>query len=306
MHWFLIALLAQLLWSVSNHSDKYLLSKYFKKEGMGTLILYSSVFSIFVLPVAFYLSPNVLHIGVLEAGMLVTAGIVNIVAIVMYLFALKKDDVSLVVPFFQIIPFFSYVLGYFFLGEQLNVSQIIAGLIIIVGAVVLSVEVEDDQKSRFHLRVLYLMLGASFLMALFGLLFKKATLAIDGNFWTSVFWENIGLLLVALFLFVALPKSRREFITLFKTSGPGILSLNILSESSTIVGNILFNFASLLAPLVLVSLVGSFQPLFVFILGIVLTIFLPKISQEKITHRHIIQKTLAISIMLLGSYLLFR
>ena len=65
-------------------------------------------------------------------------------------------------------------------------------------------------------------------------------------------------------------------------------------------------FTYLLAPIGLVLLTESFQPIFVFMLGIFFTFFIPKVATEKIYARHILQKVLAICITAIGTYLLLK
>jgi hypothetical protein len=60
-----------------------------------------------------------------------------------------------------------------------------------------------------------------------------------------------------------------------------------------------------MAPVALVLLTDSFQPVFVLAIGIFLTIFFPKISVEKIGAKHLWPKIAAICITGIGTYLLF-
>ena len=60
----------------------------------------------------------------------------------------------------------------------------------------------------------------------------------------------------------------------------------------------------MLAPIALVLLVDSFQPIFALIIGIILTMFFPKIVKEKLIAKSLLQKIIAISITLFGSYIL--
>jgi hypothetical protein len=65
-------------------------------------------------------------------------------------------------------------------------------------------------------------------------------------------------------------------------------------------------YATLLAPVALVLLVNSFQPLFVFTFGVVLTVFLPRVAKESLGRMKILQKGAGIGLMLVGGYLISR
>lgn len=90
-----------------------------------------------------------------------------------------------------------------------------------------------------------------------------------------------------------------------KIGGKKIFILNIFSEFLTIAGNLLTNYALLLAPVTLVYLVGSFQPAIVLILAILGTKFLPKLVKEDISKENLKIKFISMILMLIGSLLLF-
>ena len=91
---------------------------------------------------------------------------------------------------------------------------------------------------------------------------------------------------------------------MLKIQGKKIISLNIGSESLTIIGNVATNFALIIAPVALVLTVSGIQPLFVFIIGVLLTVFLPKIYTERISKKHLVQKIISIFIIIIGSILI--
>jgi len=57
------------------------------------------------------------------------------------------------------------------------------------------------------------------------------------------------------------------------------------------------NFAGLMAPLALVSIVSGLHPLFLFAYGILFTLFLPKFGRERLLRRQILQKVAAMAVM---------
>jgi len=113
------------------------------------------------------------------------------------------------------------------------------------------------------------------------------------------------LVLVGIGIFTFIRSYRRHFLSAIQNNSKAILLLNATNESLYILGNIAFSFAYLLAPIALVLLAESYQPIFVLAIGIFLTIFFPKISVEKIQAKHLWQKVIAILITGIGTYLLF-
>lgn len=300
-HWLSIALIAPFLWAIVNHADKYLLSKYFQNNGgVGPLMIFSTLFGTVVLPIALFIEPQIFNISLHDVFILIGAGILSAVAIAAYLFALEVEEASIVVPFWQTIPIFGYILGYFLFDEVFTGKQMLAGLAILFGALILVLDFRSIGKVKT--KIAGLMLFSSLVFALYEAMFRYV--ALEENFWVSVFWEHIGLVILGIFLFVGFKKYRKGFLDILKSNSGPIISLNIGSEALTIVGNIIMNYALLLAPLAMVLLISSYQPVFVFAIGIALTFFLPKIHQEKMGRVELIQKIVAIAIMCIGSYYL--
>ena len=175
MNWFFIALAAPALYAATNHIDKYLLQRYFKSGEVGSLVLFSSLFSIFALPIIYLVQPAVFLIRQTEIVALMLSGALAILALILYFYALERDEASIVVPFYQTIPIFSFILGYFILGETLNIKEIFACLLIIGGAVVLSLDLTKG-KIGVKFAVVVFMLGASLLFAVNGVIFKFVAL----------------------------------------------------------------------------------------------------------------------------------
>lgn len=301
MNWFMIALAAPILWAATNHIDKYLINKYFRNGGVGSLIIFSSLIGIFVLPFILIIHPAVFSINPILALLIIANGSLYVLGLLPYLYALAEDEASIVVPLFQTIPVFSYVLAFFVLGERLASIQIVASLLIILGAITLSLDL-NQKKIKFKKKVFWLMFLASFLIALNGLIFKYV--AIQENFWTTSFWEYIGFAVLSIILLLFVRSYREQFLLVVKNNKRAVLGWNTTNEVLNIIAKIIMNFATLLAPLALVWVVNGFQPFFVLFFGIIITLFSPHFSKENLLKKHLAQKVIAILIMFIGVYLL--
>ena len=303
MSWFFIAIVAPFLYALTNHIDKILISKYFKESGVGALLLFSSLLSFIAMPFLFWADPNVFSLEPLSIGILSIGGILNILVLWCYFVALSDDEASITVIFYQLVPVFALILGYFVLGETITKMQFIAMAIIIIGTSIISFDVDADNKFTIRTQTIFLMSAASFFWALESVLFKL--IALEENWIRSLFWEHLMLMLVGGLVFTFIKKYRNDFLQAIKDNSKPILALNVGNENLYMVGNIIFAYAYMLAPVALVLLTQSFQPLFVIIVGVFLTVFFPKITAEKITLRDMGQKLLAIMITGIGTYLLF-
>lgn len=304
MTWFFIALIGPILWAFVNHIDKYLLSDKFKGSNVGALMLFSTLVCLVITPIFYFLNPAIFSLSALNVIILMVVGVLTGLAMMPYMYALDKDEASVVVPLFQLIPIWGYFLAFILLGETLNWVQMTGCLFIIFGSIVITLEEDADEKIKFKKRTIWLMLLSTILVAIYETLFKLV--AVEAGFILSTFWEQVGLLSLGIVLFVFFKNYRISFIHLLKTQGQKILTLNVGSELATIVGNLATNFALIIAPVALVLTVNGFQPLLVFVYGVLLTWLFPKFCQEKLSKKHLIQKTISILVIIVGSILIGR
>ena len=302
MFCFFIAIIGPFLYALTNHIDKILLERYFKRSGVGTLILFSSLLSVLALPFLLYIDPTVLDISLFNIFILGVLGILNVLVLWFYLLALMNEEASVAIIFYQLVPVFGLILGYLVLDEVLSQIQLIAMAIVILGTTIISFEVNSDNKFTLRRQTILYMTTASFFWALSSVIFKSV--ALEENVWRTLFWEHLMMVIVGIFVFIFAKSYRYNFLLALKENSKSILSLNVLNESLYMLGNIAFSFAYLLAPIALVLLTQSFQPFFVLVIGIILTLFFPKISVEKIEAKHLWQKVIAIFITGIGAYML--
>lgn len=300
MTWLIYSIIPALLWASVNYIDKYLIEKFCKGLNVGALVLFSSFIGIPVSIFIFAFNPGVFDIGIFEMFILTLSGNLFLLGTVFYLYALSKDETSTVAPQLLMIPVFSGLFSYLFLGEKLSFVQIVGIIIVILGSMLLSTDVKDLKKPKIKFPIFVLMVFSSAFLALNAVIFKFGVVS-EVSFWTVAFWEHIGFIFFGLACFLFIQSYRKEFIYLIKTNGAGVLSLNVLNETLTIIGNFSFHYATLLAPIAIVETVTEgIQPLFVILYGILLTIFFPQIINENIERKSLLQKILAIGIMYIG------
>lgn len=302
MQWFLIALINPILHAFVNHFDKFLLSKYMKGGTVGALILFSTLFAVFALPVVYLIQPDVVgSLSVTQIMVLMVNGIFLTLAIICYLYAMDLDEASYVAPFFQLIPVFGFIFGYFVLGEVLSGNQFLGGGLIIVGSLFLSLELGNG-RVNVKRKLVFLMLASSFFYAINAVIFKS--IAVDAGFFTSVFWDMAGKFVFGVGLFVFVKSYREQFLYLIRESGRALIGLNVINEVLSLIGEFALVLAVLFAPVALVQSVGGLQPMFVLIFGILITIFFPSFGKESFERKHLTQKFVGIFVITAGVFFL--
>ncbi len=299
--WFLFTIISPVLNAAVNYIDKYLIEKVVQGRGIGSLIIFSALMGLPVALLILLFNPQVFGISLNHALLIMLNGTFYVAWVLPYLYALEKDDASVVAPLFQLSSVLTLVLGYFVLGEGLTLVQLLGCLLILIGAVGLTLE-KSDAGFKIKLGTLLLIGLSCLFIAISGVVFKFV--ALEESFWVTSFWENLGIFLSSLLLFLV-PSYRRQFVHVVKTNGPKIIALNTVNETIVIIGKITLNFATLLVPISMVYFVAEgFQPFFVLAYGILLSLFFPKLTSENIQSSVVIRKLFAIMVMFLGTYLL--
>ena len=236
MSWFFLTLIGPFLYALTNHIDKILLEKYFKESGVGTLMLFSSLLSALALPFLFLADPMALSVGSISILVLAVVGILNILVLWFYLLALRDEEASVVIVFYQLVPVFGLGLGYFILGETLTQMQLIAMAIIILGTTIISFEIDVENNFKLRRQPIVHMLAASFCWALGSVIFKAV--ALEENVWRSLFWEYLMLTLVGIGIFIFARSYRTHFLSAIRNNSKAVISLNFANEVLYMLGNL--------------------------------------------------------------------
>jgi drug/metabolite transporter (DMT)-like permease len=266
------------------------------------MLLFTAFAGVLLMPFIWWFRPSVTSAGARNIALVVCSGILYMSAMLLYLQALQAEEASVVAPYFQAGPLFGYALAYLVLGETLSGRQIAGGIFILIGA--LTVSVRFDQGLRiFKARLAALMLPCGFAMALSGLIFK--IFAVEIEFWTTTFWMFAGEAVFGCALLL-IPFYRSEFMKMLRANTVALLSINGSNELINIGGGLGNRYALMFAPLSLVQAIGSTTTLFVFALGVVLSLVWPKLGREDLSGRELLQKGIAAVLVAFGVALVTR
>ncbi len=295
---------ASLLFAITNYIDKYLISKVTNGGDYRGLVLVSSLIAgSILLPVSALITKFNINIDLVSFTYIFFSTSISIVALILYFKALNRDDTSLIVIMFQLIPVFGYFLGIIFLDEILTVRQIVGGLVVLLSAVFTAFEFTKMRFCKSKVITVFMMILSSLLYAIYYLFIRFATL--NNSFDKVTFWYQVCLSLNGLIIFLLLKKYRESFVSLIESNGRKTFGLNVLNETLGLVATFLTNFAITLAPLAIVLTFNGLQPLFVFFVGVVLTLTMPRIIKEDITRKTMIQKTLCVIGCMIGLIVLY-
>jgi len=299
-----ITLFASFLWAITNHIDKYMLCNIDNStSNIKTLLIFSSLIAGIVLsPIWLLINRFQIQINTTALIYVFASAVVYVLATFFYFKALEKNDASIVVVMFQLIPVFSYIFSLIFFNETLNTNEILGALIIIFSAIIISFDF-NKKTNKNKLIALVLMGVSSLLFSLYFICFDFAMRNEEYN--VVAFWYQIGLLLIGICL-ISIKKYRESFVKSIKSNGKKVISLNITNETINLVANLLVNFTNLTIPLALVNTLNGFQGAFCFIIGVIGVSLFPKIISEDLNKRNVIQKLFCIVLGIIGLVVMYR
>ncbi|MCH7604434.1 hypothetical protein IID24_00330 [Patescibacteria group bacterium] len=309
--WILIALVAYLLFAVSNLLDKYLL--------VGP-IPNSKVYAFYVGmfgTVTFVLIPWFLEFpGIVMVTLGLVAGVVNIFALFGLFTALRKFEASRIIPAMGgLMPIFTAILTFFLAGHiNLFVGTNLLAFGLLVGG---TVGVALERRINITVESLLYAAVSAFLFSTFFVL-SKFTFAVQ-NFFSAVIWLDIGFVIAALFFLLA-PEVRNEVKEKFlrrrkkaESEQPKKLRIGktaILFVVNQIIGGLgglLQHYAVFLVPfglLAFVSAMSGVQYLALFLIALFLSIKFPHIMKERVSRGIIVQKVTFIFVIGTGLWVL--
>ena len=299
----IITIFASFLWGITNHIDKFMINGVDESgSSLKTLLVFSTlVAGLIFTPIWLIVCKFQVSISALSLICVFLSTIVYILATYFYFIALNKNDASIVVVMFQLIPVFSYILALIFFKETLTFKQIIGSVIILLSAIIICFDFkEKNNKDKF--KALILMALSSLFYAIYFILFDIAIR--NSSYNSCAFWFQVGFLILGIIL-ICIKSFRKTFINAIKNNGKLYFSLNITNEIINLIANLLVNFANLTIPIALANVLNGFQGAFVFILGLIGMKLLPKYFKEDMSKKIILQKVSCIILSVIGLFVMF-
>ena len=290
MSWIVFALLAALIWAVANVADKIVISR-LTREPVVPVVLMNGVGLFIAIGIfAFRGVPAV------SAPLIVGALILGVFAMLpsyFYFSAAKEEEISRVVPLFQLANLFTPVIAFFTLGEVFTLQTYLSIILLVIGALLIS------STRLFPIRLnrsFWCMIAAATTYAIYGIVLKYLL-----QFWN--FWDLFSAMRIATFV-LALPLVmiyRNALQTLLRTHGVSGVGIISFTEFVSMMGGFVHAVAASLGPITLVNAVVSVQPLLVLIFSAVVTIVTPQIFKEMIDQKTITRKAFATICIIVGA-----
>ncbi len=212
-------------------------------------------------------------------------------------FVLRREEVSRVTPVWQSSPVFVALFAVLFLHESLSWHGWLAVLLVVAGAIAVSIDLKRGGLAAFSVRPTFFMLltGAA-IIAVAQLLLKVASE--DLGVWHNMAFRGIGL-----FTSIALPWLRPPYparLAAWLREPKNAVSILLTETIGPFTGNLLLLSAIAIGPISLVSALLGTRPIWVLAGTLLLGITAKHFISERITGSDLLLKTVATSAVVAG------
>ncbi len=286
--WIVVVIIAHILNAINFIVDKLLLSKFVRSPVVYAFMIGSLGMAVVVaFPWAWYLPSGA------QLAVDAMAGASLILALLFFFKALQIGEASRVPPLVGgLIPIFTFVLSYFFLGERLSSRELIAFLLLLVGSVLITIMKSKSEKKQALIKKGYFYaVAAGLLFAISFVLTKYAYL--EQEFLSAFIWIRFGSFAVVLFFLLSSDR-RQQIKTAFQGASRKVRAVFIGNQILGAAAFLLLNYAISLASVSLINALQGVQYVFLILAMAVLVKVFPRFFTEKITREIVIQKVIAI------------
>lgn len=299
MDWVIFSLLSRALWAADNIVDKLLRGRYLPDSLILTLI---AGISALLLSLVIIIFNGLRWIGFGPVALVIFAGAFQIVAVFAFYQAISKEEISRVIPLFQFTPPFVLIFSFLFLGEVLTASYYFAFVLILLGGFLISLQ---KVKGFFKLRsAFWWMILSSLIYAVQVVILKS--LYVTYPFWDLTVYLGFGEFLPTLTLLLLMSNFRNRFTGSLSNLKPVGWTLLTLAMFFVATASLSGFWALTSGPVSLISVFRGFQSVFVLIYAILFSIWLPKILKEELGKGILGIKAVAIFLMVIGLYLIYK
>lgn len=288
MEWYLIALISAIFSAFGAILEKKIL---FRQEPISfTFVL--SIFN-FALASLFLFSFDINSIALSPILLLSLKSVLNAIAFLMVMYAIKNLELSECLPLLVLTPGFIAIFGFIFLGEVLSLAQI-AGLVLLIAGIY-ALGLEDKQKIFDPLKKLVKIKAYRYIFVALALF--TATSLLDRFILVRqklapeafMFYQHLFFALIFLIIFLFSKDKLKKLAKNIKFSWLLILSLAIVT--------IIYRYSEILA------VKGAPATALAIVLKRLSVLFAVIIGGKLFNEKHLIRKSIATIILIIGAVL---
>ena len=295
MNWVVLSLASAVFFAVISALDKVLIQKYMPSFRVFIVLVGLCQFGLAIVAVplsefsGYSISTTLISFG---------SGVLSGIYLAMMFWVMRTQDVSRVVPVTSTHTIFVAILAMVFLQEVISALAWVGIVVTMIGAAMMSLgpTMRESERDQNQIIPFVLLLVASFAFGLSQFLSK--VVAEDIDIWSLFMWRAVGMG-VTLSGCLYRPRIMPDLIRTIRSPVP--IGLTILTEGVLVLGAVFLTLWAIYSgPVSLVVTVMAARPLFVFILGIVLSLGISRVLDEPLEGKILVVKLAAIGLTIGG------
>ncbi len=295
MNWIVLSLASALFFAVISALDKILIQRYMPSFRVFIVLVGLCQFGLAIVAM-----PLASFSGYGLDSMLISfaSGVLSGIYLAMMFWVMRTQDVSRVVPVTSTHTIFVAILAMVFLQEVIPALAWVGIVITMIGAALMSLgpTMRESERNQNQLIPFALLLAASFAFGLSQFLSK--VVADDIDIWSLFMWRAVGMG-ITLGGCLFRPRIMPDLIRTIRSPLP--IGLTVLTEGVLVLGAVFLTLWAIYSgPVSLVVTVMAVRPLFVFILGIALSLGVSRVLDEPLEGKILAAKLAAIVLTIGG------
>ena len=289
------AFLEPVLHAWSNIIDNHFSNNVFPR--LAVLLFFGTILNILFLPIVFLTGgfPSFIPSSLLPFVFLI--GLINVVYLFPYYWALRHTDTSIVGALFAFGRIFVPLLAFFFLGEVLAPMQYLGFFIIILSATLLSLDLKTFKLNR----AFFLMLLVTFMLAVQAITYKFVF--DQGVSWSSVATALVGVEIVIAGIIMFTTTRIKAIVEDVKKIRKNI-KLFALQQGVEWGGYAGSSFAISIIPVTVAQAIVSTQPIFILLFASFFSHkFSPEFFKEATHSKEFFRKGMLFLLLIIGTIL---
>ena len=308
MTWVIFPILAAFFFTLGNFTNNYIVDTALQRKKPeaihGTWVICHSLILIGILAV---FGVQVLAFDSFDQVLfMLLSGFITSIGAIPWFRALKGDDTFGVTVFGQTSPIIALILGFLFLNEQINSTQLIAFGLVFAAIFIVIFSAKKTKRSKINYKSALLITLACLIWVSADIIFMSAIDPSEPHtFAHGLAWFTIGAIIGILSAHLVFP----DWSKILKKSifnRPKYTMFLVSSNVSEAIGGVFIKIAIVLAPALSIAFITQrISQLFItFVLGIILSKLWPRFGREKLTRRAITAHFIALILAVAGIIIL--
>ena len=269
MSWIDAAILSPIIVGVASILESHVLSR--RVESSRVFFLAAAPLNLIVWLLLFYLFPVPDSVSVWVWLVAIASGLFRASGVAFMFYAMRKGEVSQIIPVVFTYPVFVAIMAVLLLGETLSYLQWLAIFIVVAGAIMVSFKKSPSGSTAWLGKTLLILLGASIFIAMADVAAKYALAYMSS--WSMVAFNRLGFVIVFSAISVR-PSVFKELASMKRKHTT--IPLIYLSETIAMIGIAFLLWALESGPVSLVSTIAGSRPIFVAMYTLILSRISPQ------------------------------